>query len=75
MYEEWSFKSKIVKHPYSYKAKMLTYSRKCVSPPHVRDFVKEGSFFCSQVRSMEGENPLTIHEIYAADCQSRCGIV
>ena len=64
MYEEWSFKSKIVKHPYSYKAKMLTYSRKCVSPPHVRGFVKEGYFFCPQVRSMEN--------YMAESCYSYC---
>ena len=28
--------------------------------------LKKGAFFCTQVRSMGGENPLTIHEIYAA---------
>ena len=35
-------------------------------PPQFHDFVKEGYFFCTQVRSMGGKNPLTIHEIYAA---------
>ena len=34
-------------------------------PPHVRDFVNEGYFF-TQVRSMRGKNPLTIHEVSAA---------
>ena len=29
-------------------------------------FCKRRVLFCTQVRSMEGENPLTIHEIYAA---------
>ena len=27
-------------------------------PPHVRDFVKEGYFFCTQVRSMGVKIPL-----------------
>ena len=38
-------------------------------PPHVRDFVKEGYFFVSRYEVWGGgggENPLTIHEIYAA---------
>ena len=29
-------------------------------------FCKRRVLFCTQVRSMGGENPLTIHEIYAA---------
>ena len=50
-------------------APALCISRKKGSffrPPQVRGFVKEGHFFCTQIRSMGGENPLTIHEIYAA---------
>ena len=35
-------------------------------PPHVRDFVKEGYFFVPRYVVWGGENPLTIHEIYAA---------
>ena len=34
-------------------------------PPHVRDFVMEGYFFVPRYE-VGGENPLTIHEIYAA---------
>ena len=34
-------------------------------PPHVRDFVKEGYFFVPRYE-VWGQNPLTIHEIYAA---------
>ena len=34
-------------------------------PPHVRDFVKEG-FFLYPGTKYGGQNPLTIHEIYAA---------
>ena len=34
-------------------------------PPHVRDFVKEGYFLYSGTK-YGGQNPLTIHEIYAA---------
>ena len=34
-------------------------------PPHVRDFVKEGYFFVPRYEVC-GQNPLTIHEIYAA---------
>ena len=29
-------------------------------------FCKRRVLFCTQVRSMEGKNPLTIHEIYTA---------
>ena len=44
-------------------------------PPHVRDFVKEGYFFVPRYEVWGGgggggENPLTIHEIYAALMQS-----
>ena len=35
-------------------------------PPHVRDFVKEGYFFVPKYEVWGSENPLTIHEIYAA---------
>ena len=35
-------------------------------PVHVRDFVKKGELFCTQVRSMGVENALTTHKIYAA---------
>ena len=39
-------------------------------PPHVRDFVKEGYFFVPRYQVWRGggggDNPLTIHEIYAA---------
>ena len=34
-------------------------------PPHVRDFVKEGYVLYSGTKYC-GQNPLTIHEIYAA---------
>ena len=34
-------------------------------PPHVRDFVKEGYFLYPGTK-YGGQNPLTIHEIYAA---------
>ena len=34
-------------------------------PPHVRDFVKEGIFLYPGTR-YGSQNPLTIHEIYAA---------
>ena len=34
-------------------------------PPHVRDFVKEGYFLYPGTK-YAGQNPLTIHEIYAA---------
>ena len=34
-------------------------------PPHVRHFVKEGYFFVLRYE-VWGQNPLTIHEIYAA---------
>ena len=37
-----------------------------IRPPHVRDFVKEGYFFVPRYEVWGGENPLTIHEIYAA---------
>ena len=37
-----------------------------LKPPHVRRFCKRRVLFCTQVRSMGGENPRTIHEIYAA---------
>ena len=35
-------------------------------PPHVRDFVKVTYFFVPRYIVWGGENPLTIHEIYAA---------
>ena len=42
-------------------------------PPHVRDFVKEGYILYPGTK-YGGQNPLTIHKIYAAltpsDCQS-----
>ena len=34
-------------------------------PPHVRDFVKKGTFLYPG-KKYGGQNPLTIHEIYAA---------
>ena len=52
---------------------MLRISRKMGSflrPPHVRDFVIEWYFFAPMYRVGGGgegvENPLTIHEVYAA---------
>ena len=47
---------------------VLCISRKKASflgPPHVRDFVKEGYFFEPRYEVWV-QNPLTIHEIYAA---------
>ena len=35
-------------------------------PPQVRDFVKNGYFFVPRYEVYMGQNPLTIHEIYAA---------
>ena len=35
-------------------------------PPQVRDFVKNGYFFVPRYEVYRGQNPLTIHEIYAA---------
>ena len=41
-------------------------------PPNVRDFVKEGYFFVLryEVWGSKTQNPLTIHEIYAAPTPS-----
>ena len=49
-------------------ASALRISRKKGSffrPPHIRDFVKEG-YFLYPGKKCGGQNPLTIHEIYAA---------
>ena len=49
-------------------APALRISRKKGSflrPPHVRDFVKE-EYFLYPGTKYGGQNPLTIHEIYAA---------
>ena len=37
-----------------------------LKPPHVRDFAKEGYFFVPRYEVWGGENPIRIHEIYAA---------
>ena len=50
-------------------APALRISRKkgsLLRPPHVHDFVKEGYFFVPGYEVWGGENPLTIHELYAA---------
>ena len=39
--------------------------RSFLRPPHVRNFVKEGYVFVPRNEVAGGENPLTIHEIYA----------
>ena len=50
-------------------APALRISRKRGSflrPSHVRDFVKDGYYFVRSYEVWRGENPLIIHEIYAA---------